>query len=211
MRAAPEHRHELSLPIYGAYEYARSLLKPGDTVLDVGCGNGKVSAYLAEVGVVVDGVEPHEARARVALERVRYLSTRSAGDNDAGLLDEYNVVTFFDVIEHFQSPEATLTWAKSMLAPNGKIITMIPNSGHWSFRKRMLRGDWKMEDWGLFDRTHLHFYDVRTIGALCPQGMRESVRQYFTPDVRIPRVVLGMFPSLLALHTVVVWEDCGDG
>lgn len=206
LQALPEEVDQLRPPIYGPYSYARAGLTGSSRVLDVGCGNAKVSAYLAESGALVDGIEPTASRAGIAAKRLRYVSTMFAGEDDPQLLDEYDVITFFDVIEHIADPEPVLAWAASKLARNGRIIASIPNSAHWTFRLRMLRGDWRMEDWGLFDRTHLHFYDPDTIAGLRPPGTIETDRRHFTPARRrIERMALLARPRLFALHVVLAW------
>jgi SAM-dependent methyltransferase len=205
--ALPEERDELDLPAYGPYAYVRSLLTATSRVLDIGCGNGKVSAYLAETGALVDGIEPTASRASVAAGRVRHLSVVPAGEDDPQLLAEYDVITFFDVVEHLAEPEPVLTWAAAHLSPTGRIIASIPNSAHLSFRLKMLRGDWSMYDWGLFDRTHLRFYDPATMMALRPEGTHFVDRRYYAPDARGWRAVgLARRPALFALHVAMVWE-----
>jgi SAM-dependent methyltransferase len=207
MEALPEQIDELPQPVYGPYRFVRSLLTPASRVLDVGCGNAKVSAYLATSGALVDGVEPTESRASTAAQRLRYLSRRPAGEDDPQLLPNYDFITFFDVLEHLVDPSAVLAWSAERLAPGGSIIATIPNSAHYSFRLKMLRGDWSMHDWGLFDRTHVRFYDPATMSGLCPSGTTEIERAYFVPGTSwFRRAQVRLAPSLFALHVVIVWS-----
>ena len=206
METLPEELDELPDPPYEAYRYVLSSLFPGDRILDVGCGNAKVSAYLARSGAVVDGIEPAASRMDIARERVRHLSTLPVGEDDPNLLDEYDVITFFDVLEHLSDPTPALDWSVRRLAPSGRIIAVIPNSAHWTFRRKMLRGDWRMEDSGLFDRTHLRFYDPHTMTDLLPLGTMEVARHYFTPSKRLPSAVVQRWPALLALRAVITWR-----
>jgi cyclopropane fatty-acyl-phospholipid synthase-like methyltransferase len=183
------------------------MLTADSCVLDVGCGNGKVSAYLARSGAVVDGIEPTESRASVAANRVRYLSRVPVGEEDPNLLDAYDVITFFDVVEHLAEPDYVLAWAATRLKPGGRIVASIPNSAHISFRKKILRGDWTMEDSGLFDRTHLRFYDPTTMLALTPPGARVVDCRFFEPHATGWRSWrLRRWPRLFALHVVLTWE-----
>jgi 2-polyprenyl-3-methyl-5-hydroxy-6-metoxy-1,4-benzoquinol methylase len=209
-QALPEERDELERPVYGPYAYARSLLTEGSQVLDVGCGNAKVSAYLAQAGAIVDGIEPAASRAGPARERVRYLSVLPAGSEDGGLLPAYDMITFFDVIEHLAEPEPVLAWAASRLKASGRIIASVPNSAHISFRAKMLRGDWSMRDWGLFDRTHLRFYDPATMLALRPPATRLIDRRFYEPHATGWRALrLRCWPALFALHVVLAWQRHG--
>lgn len=206
LEALPEELDRLEPPIYGPYAFARSMLTPASRVLDVGCGNAKVSAYLAESGATVDGIEPTASRASVAAKRVRHLSTAYAGEHDPLLLPEYDMITFFDVLEHLVDPAPVLAWSLSRLAPRGCVLASIPNSAHISFRKKMLRGDWSMDDWGLFDRTHVRFYDPQTMLALCPPGGRLVERRFFEPKAgRLRTRLRHTWPTLFSLHVVLVW------
>lgn len=207
LEALPEELDRLESPIYGPYAFARSLLGPSSRLLDVGCGNAKVSAYLAESGATVDGIEPTASRAGVAASRVRHLSTEPVGSDDPGLLPAYDLVTFFDVIEHLAEPAPALEWALGKLAPGGRILASIPNSAHVSFRAKMLRGDWSMADWGLFDRTHLRFYDLTTMLTLCPVGARLVEQRFYEPGAAGLRArLLHRWPALFALHALMIWE-----
>lgn len=204
----PESLDELTEPVYGPYSLARSLLRPGTTALDVGCGNGKVSAYLAASGAIVDGVEPAATRSSEAATRVRTLSTVPIGGSveDPALLAGYDLITFFDVLEHMAEPERALGWAARHLTEGGAIVASVPNAAHWSFRMKVARGDWTMQDWGLFDRTHLRFFDPDTAAALRPAELSEERREFFTPARGLQQAMLRWRPRLFAMHIVLVWR-----
>lgn len=212
LNALPEEVDTLEKPIYGPYKYVYDLLNPASSVLDVGCGNAKVSAYLAESGATVDGIEPTRSRANVAATRLRHVSVLPAGDDDPDLAPTYDFITFFDVVEHLADPRPILEWAATRLAPGGSIIASIPNSAHYSFRLKVLRGDWRMDDWGLFDRTHLRFFDPATMDDLTPIGFQTSDKRYFSPasDKAWTAMFLKAFPKLAALHVVMRWQRLPD-
>jgi 2-polyprenyl-3-methyl-5-hydroxy-6-metoxy-1,4-benzoquinol methylase len=209
LEALPEVVEDLSEPIYRPFRLASELLRPGQSVLDVGCGNGKVGAYLSRTaGVTVDGIEPTLSRATVAAERLRNVSSMPAGHDDPVLERAYDAVTFFDVLEHLVDPSSALTWAVSRLKPDGVIIAAIPNSANLHFRLKVLRGDWEMSDGGLFDRTHLRFFDIRTMHQLRPEGT-ELARVEYTVSPHShwgERKLVNLLPNLMAMHGVFVWS-----
>lgn len=211
MLEQPDEQNErLEEPVYGAYRYVREILGPGLRVLDVGCGNAKVSAYLAESGAIVHGIEPAGNRASVASNRLSYLSVLDPTQaDDPGLLDAYDVITYFDVLEHVVDPRALLHWSVKRLAPGGSIVASIPNSAHYSFRVKVGRGDWSLSDHGLFDRTHVRFFDTRTVTELRPEGTAEVDRRYFAPGRGMPQRLVHARPNLFALHTVLRWQRAG--
>ena len=46
---------------------------------------------------------------------------------------------------------------------NGYIAACIPNAQHWSIQAKLSVGDFRYEDSGLLDRTHLRWFTRRTI------------------------------------------------
>ena len=187
-----------------AYALIRERVGPGSTVLDIGCGHGNVGAYLAEAGAVVDGIEPDAARAAAAEAKLHQVCVAPlAGAIGSRLLrPAYDVVTMIDVVEHVASPVELLRQAATFLAPEGRLFLFVPNSAHWSARKKIARGDWSYADWGLFDRTHLRFFDRTTAAALGPAaGLVETDRWDTSPGTTmINRYGMRWWPELFAFH-----------
>jgi hypothetical protein len=46
------------------------------------------------------------------------------------------------------------------------VFLSIPNSGHWYFRLKVLFGKFDYEENGLFDKTHIRFFTLKTIREL---------------------------------------------
>ncbi len=70
---------------------------------------------------------------------------------------------FGDVLEHLRDPWLLLRKLRSRMIPGNAVIACIPNAQHWSFQARLNIGEFKYEDSGLFDRTHLRFFTRKTI------------------------------------------------
>ena len=208
VHALPEAIDELVEPVYPPYARLRDMCVPGTTVLDVGCGNGKVAQYLAKQGAVVDGIEPSDSRVETARSRCRYVSEQWAGPDfdDPNIGSNYDMVTFLDVLEHMPDPQTALQWASSRLAPGGALCALIPNSAHWSFRIKMLRGDWAYKDFGFFDRTHLRFFDPDTAALLKPPNLIQESLSYASFDRRPIRDLVNVRPRLFATHMFFVWR-----
>ena len=71
-------------------------LKLGDNVLDVGCGTGELTTYIAkqvgELGKVI-GIDPDDARVKLAQENMKTISNASfhEGDSKFDFLNDYQV------------------------------------------------------------------------------------------------------------------------
>lgn len=72
----------------------------------------------------------------------------------------FDYVIFGDVLEHLPDPEIALQQTLDLLSPHGHIVVSLPNVVSLVARIRLLRGIWRYEDMGIFDRTHLRFYSV---------------------------------------------------
>jgi SAM-dependent methyltransferase len=126
----------------------------GRRVLDLGCADGYLAAILAARGYRVTGVERACAAGfppEVALVEA---------DLDLGLpvLDGlFDFVLCADVLEHLKEPKRLLDQIRGVLAPGGRLVCSLPNSGNLYFRLNILAGRFPRHDKGLFDRTHLHF------------------------------------------------------
>ena len=193
-------------------------IRPGEKVLDVGCGSGEVGAYLAAAGAVVDGVEMSPERAALAATRLRVVEQAAVGEEfDGGRLEQsYDTILLVDVVEHFVDPAPALTWCRHRLGGGGRVLCLLPNSAHYKFRQKILRGDWSYQDQGLFDRDHVRFYDVRTASDIPARaGLEETSRRYFG---RFPRWVpaplrplaLRRWNNLLAYYMLLEWRPSSE-
>lgn len=152
-------------------------------VLDVGCSVGTLGlAIKIRHGAKVTGIELSPVMAAIARTR---LDSVIVGDADEALASaeiqgqRFDVIIFADVLEHLQDPWATLRLARGLLAPNGSIITSIPNIRHldtiWNL---VIRGRWPYRDRGIHDRTHLRFFTRADIADLMRDaGLQVEVLQ----------------------------------
>src|SRR5918912_3501299 len=111
-----------------AWERRRALLlaeaRPGERVLDLGCGSGRFVAELREAGADPVGVEIAEA----ALERARAVAPGAdlrLLEPDGSLPLEHasvDLVWCSEVLEHVADTEHVLLEARRVLRPGGRIL-----------------------------------------------------------------------------------------
>ena len=76
----------------------------------------------------------------------------------------FDVILIGDVLEHLVDPYTILKKLQRILAPNGVVIASIPNIREWKTMKKIFfQGDFKYEESGILDRTHLRFFTKKNI------------------------------------------------
>lgn len=130
------------------------------SVLEVGCstgvnllgiGNAYPKAQLYGVEINANAAKMASAFADV---RVGNIEDKNLDFGDVS----FDYIIFGDVLEHLHDPKGVLEYCKSFLAEGGKIIASIPNLMHWSVMKALINGLFPYADFGLLDRTHIHFF-----------------------------------------------------
>lgn len=101
------------------------LAQPGDRVLDVGCGDGFLSARLADVGCEVIGLDVdagvlQRARARWPTRRVRWIRA-DVMTTDVLEPESFDVVVSNAALHHLPNPHEALTRLASLVRPGGRL------------------------------------------------------------------------------------------
>jgi SAM-dependent methyltransferase len=96
---------------------------PGDRILDIGCGNGKDAAALAEMGATVLGIDCHadflKDASQLLKKGLRLDFLRSNPDRIDLPGESADKIRFDRVFQHLEDPTAVLIEAKRLLKPGG--------------------------------------------------------------------------------------------
>jgi ubiquinone/menaquinone biosynthesis C-methylase UbiE len=117
-----------------AWRRRRALLldavKPGERVLDLGCGAGRFVAALREAGAEPVGVELADAALERARRNVPGADFRLVADGSLPLgHGEIDLVWCSEVLEHVPDTIALLTEVRRVLKPGGRLLVTVPDHG----------------------------------------------------------------------------------
>jgi 2-polyprenyl-3-methyl-5-hydroxy-6-metoxy-1,4-benzoquinol methylase len=147
-----------------------------ERVLDIGCAEGDFGAAVKrEKSAEVWGVEIDPAAARIAETKLDRVIRGDALDVLASLPDGFfDCVVMNDVLEHLAWPELLLERLRPKLAPDSVLVASIPNVRFYTvIWDLVVRGEWRYQEFGVMDRTHLRFFTRRSIERLFrDQGYR---------------------------------------
>ncbi len=195
--SAGSYQSELQISSRPDYAMIAELVEPGSRVLDLGCGEGELLAWLRDhKGINGRGVEidPNKIRRAIALGVSAYQS-----DIDHGLAD-YPDASFDFVIlsQTLQETRYPLRVLREMLRVGKHAIVAFPNFGHWStrlshlFSGRAPRTELFPYDW--YESPNLHFLTVHDFALLCQSQHWTIERQIFLRGNRQVR----RLPNLLS-------------
>ena len=179
-------------------------IRPGDRVLELGCGCGALTRYLGEIGARVTAIEGSMPRARIAARRCHNLPSVSVYCDDLlrfSTSERFDWVLLVGVLEYAplfsdaaQPVEHYLTTAAQFLAPQGAVVVAIENQvglkyfngceeDHVGVPFFGVEGLYRPGTPATFGRKELH----RLI-ASC--GLASLEWFYPFPDYKLPTVIL---------------------
>lgn len=129
-----EHNRE---PLYGELLRRLEPYRGRGRLLDVGPFMGFFVRRAAREGWDVEGVDQSPTIAQIVREHIG-VEVRLGYLEELGLEDEFDVVTFLDVLEHVRNPVEVLDAARRALRPGGVVLVKVPHA-RWNHLKRRLR------------------------------------------------------------------------
>jgi len=162
-------------------------IKPGDRVLELGCGLGRYTLLLAEAGVAVEGLD-------LSPQLLKQLREHNAGrydipthgfdiiDAPKELYGTFDAVIGFFVLHHVHDLEACLTVATKLVKPGGRVAFLEPNPMNplyylqitftpemrWKAERGMLKMTPK-DMFPLMEKAGLTGVEVKRFGLFPPQ------------------------------------------
>lgn len=133
-------------------------------ILEIGCGEGGFRTNFDD-DVEYWGVEPNPDVAFISKEKFYKVLNGIYDDVENELPDHYfDLIVCNDVIEHMIDHDDFFEKIKSKMTKDGQMLMSIPNVRYVRnlFRLLFLK-DWRYEDAGTLDRTHLRFFTEKSL------------------------------------------------
>jgi methionine biosynthesis protein MetW len=195
------HQHPVTLTERPDFHVIGEIVEPRSRVLDLGCGEGELLAWLIEhKKVLARGVEISSAQVRRAISRGVSVYQ---GDIDEGLADypdkAFDYVILSQTLQETRSPLEVL---REMLRVGRRAIISFPNFGHWSVRIAMLLNGQapktKLFPYNWYNSPNIHFLSINDFEDLCREHHFPIERRYFLAGNRHVKA----FPNLVAQTAV---------
>ncbi|WP_035990484.1 class I SAM-dependent methyltransferase [Leptolyngbya sp. KIOST-1] len=163
------HHHYLAPPVLQVLTDLQQNNAEPLKLLDLGCGNGSFSSFLAGQGFVVTGIE--ESASGIAQAQQAYPNCQfhqgSIYDLDfTDLSQAFDVVFSAEVIEHLFYPKELVRVAKQCLRPGGTLILTTPYHGYLKNLALAFTGKMDRHFTALWDGGHIKFFSVPTLRQL---------------------------------------------
>lgn len=150
-----------------------SFISENSRVLDVGCACGDFGSALHDYkSCRVIGFEYSEESLQIARETGKYESLyqvdldRFDPSEFSWMFQSFDFIFIGDVLEHIRQPMEALVHLRKFLKPDGAFVLSIPNIAHASTKSALLCDHFDYTDYGLMDRTHIHFFTWKSIAEI---------------------------------------------
>jgi 2-polyprenyl-3-methyl-5-hydroxy-6-metoxy-1,4-benzoquinol methylase len=156
-------------PLVARYQVVIDCVESAAQVLEIGSGDGRLTASLAESSAKVVGIEIDNIAVRLAASALQPMENCVIAQADCYrlpfLAEKFDVVVMADVIEHLDKPEAALAEVARVLKSDGTLILTTPK--------------WRPDR--VWDVYHVHEYTPSEI-TNCLKNFFECVKiSYFWP------------------------------
>jgi methionine biosynthesis protein MetW len=196
---SPSRRRPLVREILGRSDYAiiGEIIEPNSRVLDLGCGDGELLAWLVEnKGVDARGVEIDSSRVQRAIARG---VTVYQGDIDQGLADYPDQAFDYIILSQtLQEARRPLQVLREMQRVGRRAIVAFPNFGHWSVRLAHLVSGraprTKLFPYRWDESPNIHFLTVQDFQDLAREEGWSIERRFFISGHHLSHLL----PNLMA-------------
>lgn len=146
--------------------WIRQHLEKG-TLLDIGCGRGFFLQHAQQNGFQVEGVEISRLAAQYASEHFDLTVHVSSLEQPINFGGDFDVITMWHVLEHFQQPRAAMENVWSLLKPGGTVFIEVPNLNSLKFKLSPTQYKWRGGNHPVYHRSFFTHKSLIHLLELC--------------------------------------------
>ena len=128
-------------------------------LLDVGCAGGFFVKAAGDAGWAAEGLEISRHLCQFGRDALGVSITQGTLERAPFLEQSFDVITFWDVLEHVADPSGTLDRAKRLLKPGGHLLVNYPDYGS-------LWAKWLGRRWWFLIDVHIYYFTPATLAKL---------------------------------------------
>ena len=207
--------HELHNP-----DLLKVIPKDANYLIEVGCSSGalarefkKLSPSSRYVGFEID--ENYASLAKRYCDEVIHADIETIDDATWGKFEGADCFIFGDTLEHLKDPWRILKKIRTLISPQGAVVCCIPNAQHWSLQVKLNIGDFRYQENGLLDRTHLRWFTRQTmielfkdtgfeVNAIYPRIFNEPQKEKFLPLLKKIAEAAGINAEVASLDSLAL-------
>ena len=173
-------------------------LRPGETLLDIGCGEGTGLAYLRDNAAIAgSGLDISKVAIAMAEAKGLEVGVVDAMDRGFRLTQDYDTILISEMLEHVSEPERLLRSVRGHVLQ--RLILTFPNIAYLPHRLRLLLGRFPAQ-WGWHPGEHLRFWSLSDFKWWLDQLGYEVTSVRASNGVRgLARVWPGMFGNQIVV------------
>jgi len=181
----------------------------GAKVLEIGCGSGRLANLLSlKKKCKVYCIEKDPVFAAIAKNKCVDMQNIDIETQEPPFVPQFfDCIILGNVLEHMRDPSIVLRSLGKYLSKDGFIIYSVPNIVNWHSRSVIFSGRFEYEDSGVFDRTHLRFFNLKTAKELASEGGFKIIWIDVTPSIYFYKEKLNFMWYALAKYWKNLFSD----
>jgi len=165
---------------YSSHMQIMDAIKPGSSILDLGCGQGILAEEYAGKGILTVGVD-HIHPDKVSSHFENYIQKDLESELKLPYGRVFDYIVLSDVIEHIKNRDEMMRSLRRYLKEGGEVIISTGNIAIWFYRLSLLLGRFEYGPKGILDRTHVHLFTLNSFTRFIRQNGYRILDIKYTP------------------------------
>jgi 2-polyprenyl-3-methyl-5-hydroxy-6-metoxy-1,4-benzoquinol methylase len=198
-------------------QFLNFIPKGPNSVLDIGCGSGRLGESLRKEGKAsnIIGVEIFRPAAQYAEKTYDHVYVGNIESMELDFYEQFDFIVCGDIIEHLVDPWRFLGRINHWLKKDGIVLCTLPNIRFWLILYEIIfLGVWRYRDDGILDKTHLRFFTNKTAKEIFNDNNFDIIHTEIIIDgwkKKTMNIVTGkMFKEFLGKQILYVFKKKGE-